>query len=302
MHTPENITVVTVTYDQEYPLLLIQANSIIQYMRPEFVREIVWIVNHAPGEYPGNEAYLYMAASRLLRHGFALRIIPRGQFGLENHTQRGSGWRHQQALKLLVSGLVSTPHYLLLDTKNFLTRPVDAGTLFRNGKAISSKTKCPTNLRPWLEASARAVGCDIDGAPWFLPTVTPYLMHAATVREMIAAHGGPGFAEFFYSHKSATEFYLYFCYMKKHGLIETLYELVPQFYATYFAGYPATPEQMESVGRNVESPNTFCVSFHRQRFVDCAPSMRDYITGLWSRHGLVCDAQQADAVFSAMAG
>jgi hypothetical protein len=196
--------------------------------------------------------------------------------------------------------MVTTPHYLLLDTKNFLTRPVDADVLFRGDKAISFQWKCPPAMAPFLAATAKAFGCEARADEWAMPTATPYVMVTDAVREIVAERAS--FVATFYGNSKITEFFSYFYHLKNTGRIHDHYEFVPQFYATFFAQYPSEPRQMEAVQRGVESPNVFSVSFHRERFRACAPAFHDYIAQLWLEHELVRSRQDADEVIQAMAG
>lgn len=300
MSTTEKITIATVTYDKEYPLLLTQVRSIVKYMDPRFVQEVMWLVNHADGEKQANRFYFEQAASHLLDNGFSVRMVPRSAFGLEDYIRRTSGWRHQQLLKLMACDMVATPHYMVLDTKNFLTKPVDAGVLFRGGKPISFRYNCPPLMARCLDASAAAMGCAVDATQWVLPTATPYILITELVKEMLGSTTVP-FVDFFYSDPNITEFFLYFCHLKKKGAIESSYELVPQFYATFFASYPSQPQQIEAVQRYVENPNVFCASFHNKRFVNCPPEFKEYMAQLWSRLGLVTGPGDFESIFGAMA-
>ena len=129
-------TVVTVTYDEEYPLLLIQARSIVEYVPSADLEEVIFIKN-CGREATKNSKYFEKAVKTLLDAGLKVRVLHRDDYEVSPELSAANGWKDQQAMKILVANDIATDHYLLLDTKNFFTRRTGVEQLFRNGKAIT---------------------------------------------------------------------------------------------------------------------------------------------------------------------
>ncbi|HEH9408458.1 TPA: hypothetical protein SIA33_001433 [Aeromonas salmonicida] len=297
MSKNQKITIVTVVYDKEYPLLLVQARSIVRYVDREFIAEIIWIVNHSKGEQQINGKYFKEAAETLMLSGFKLIIVDREKYGIEG--QCGGGWRHQQILKLLIANDIGTEHYFLLDAKNFFNKTINQERLFKNERAISFKWNCSPLMRSHLESSAKSLGCNIDKNELVMPTATPYMMVTSIVKELIMYTDKP-FVKFFYENQNITEFFLYFSFLKIKDLVDAHYHFAPQFYATFFTIYPSEENQILAVQRLVESDNVFNVSFHKNRFMNCPPDFKAYIFYIWLKNLLVKDGHECEEIFSAM--
>lgn len=292
-------SIVTVTYPAEYPLLLLQARSIVKYVERADLEQVVFIRN-CDWTTHENDHFFFAALSVLEDAGIEVRIISRAEFRLDPKYTAKSGWKDQQALKLLVARKLSVPHYLLLDSKNFLTRPVGSERLLPCGRAVTFTGPVGPAMKDHLDTSFRAMGLQAppEGSP-VMPTATPYMMNRGVVLDLLHEIGEP-FEAFFYKEFRITEFFTYFAFLTKYDLITKHYTSVRQFYATFFAVWPTTPEHIAKVEAAVDSEPVFAAGVHRKRFAASTPEFRAYLTALWARHSLVRTPEEAGVVFDAV--
>jgi len=104
------------------------------------------------------------------------------------------GWHAQQSLKLKVAKLVSSEYYLLLDSKNAFVRNVEKGMFFSpcNQAFVQGKYRyddLPLPHKGWYDKSAAHLGIDPDKDIWWPTSVTPAVLHTATVLELLVQLG-----------------------------------------------------------------------------------------------------------------
>lgn len=202
------LTLVTVVFEAEVPLLRLQARSLARFVPTEHFHRLIVIDNSRTG----------------LRARDRLRLLT--EYGTwqdkvdvvrpEHVTPLppARGWIGQQVLKLMISQRVETPHYLVLDAKNVWVRPTSVTEFVTpDGRArggMHSYREHP--LRETLEHVLRYLG--VDPERWldsFPVTHTPVVLSTATVGQLtedIAVRGGRPFAEEFVA-AGLTEFFLY---------------------------------------------------------------------------------------------
>ncbi|HZU94266.1 MAG TPA: DUF6492 family protein [Microbacterium sp.] len=201
------LTFVTVTFRAEDALMRLQARSMARFLGDDVAARIIVLDNGTPAlAARGRKALLaeFGPLASRVRIGRADELID---------MPSASGWTLQQVLKLCVSSIVETPHYVLLDAKNHLVRSV-AGSDFvsvdgRGRGGFHSYADHP--LRPRLRTTLQYLGLDDALAEWYPPTSTPFVMQTAVARAVIDDVGGRSrrsFAEEFVA-EGLSEFFLY---------------------------------------------------------------------------------------------
>ena len=202
------LTLVTVVFEAELPLLHLQARSLRRYTPDDLFEAVLVIDNTRRGLTP-------RARSALLREygdrASRVRILRPDEIAA---LPAARGWVSQQVLKLLVHAQVRTPFYLVLDAKNHWLQPTGAKTFLNpDGRARGASHEYVEHpLRPTLERVLRYF--DLDPAPWianFPATHTPVVLSTELVSRMtqdVAARSGRSFAEEFV-RAGLTEFFLY---------------------------------------------------------------------------------------------
>jgi hypothetical protein len=179
------LSVVTVVFEPEVPLLLLQGRSLARFLDPASVAEIVVLDNCAGGLSRRARRRVVASFGPLASRVTVLRTARLGVPG-------GSiGWRSQQAAKLLVARRIRTPHYVVLDAKNHLIAPVTAADLV-DGSGVArggTHSYAAHPLRDDLERTLRHLGAD-DGTVArlvddFPRTVTPFVIDTALARRMM---------------------------------------------------------------------------------------------------------------------
>jgi hypothetical protein len=202
------LTFVTVAFEGELTLMLLQARSMALYLPPEMVDEILVIDNSARGFSPDfltklNAEYGRLAASvRVVRASDVVRIPP------------AVGWWSQQVLKVAVASRVTSQKYVILDAKNhFVAMPSLANFVSVDGRArVNTHSYRDHRLRPDLENVLRYLNIDESGyIDNYTAVATPFVMDSVIARELVAGvelKSGKSFAHELMSH-GLPEFFLY---------------------------------------------------------------------------------------------
>lgn len=206
------LTFVSVVFEPELPLQLLQARSLARFLDAACVEELLVLDNCAGGMgRRAGDRLLHDLGERLAARTTVLRT---GALGVDRGAQ---GWRSQQAAKLLVARRIRSRHYVVLDAKNHLLAPAGradfVGDDGRAHGAIHPYDEHP--LRADLERTLRYLGAD-DAAVarlrgGFPRTATPFVIDTAVARRMLddveRASARP-FAEEF-ERARLLEFFLY---------------------------------------------------------------------------------------------
>ncbi|HXH35897.1 MAG TPA: DUF6492 family protein [Plantibacter sp.] len=207
--SPVAVTFVTVVFEPELELLRLQARSIARYVAPEIVDSIVVIDNTVAGLRPRARRRLTEAYGSL-----ALKLDIVRPSELLADPVAASGWRVQQALKLLIADRIATDWYLVLDAKTVFISPTAIRELFTDdGRPLGGVHSYEHHpLLPQLRTVIAYAGLDPDPlVGGFTSTATPFLLSTEAVRSLVGTVGSrhpQGFSAEFES-AGLTEFFLY---------------------------------------------------------------------------------------------
>jgi hypothetical protein len=228
MAAAQMYTFVTVVFEDELDLMLLQARSMQIYGARDIIEKI-WVIDNSRRGLPSTWL------TRLLHEygDFASRVQIIRSRDLAS-IPRAKGWTTQQILKLAVSKHILTDRYVLLDCKNHLVHPLTRTYLeAKDGKPrthLHSYSGHP--LRKHLERVLAYYRIPAEEhVTNFSATATPFVMYTAIVREMIKALSaveGVRFEKAF-ANLRLTEFFSYASYIiKEKGGMALLYDLHQQ--------------------------------------------------------------------------
>jgi len=288
----EPFTFVTVTFEQEYALLGLQARSMARFVSDDLVAGIV-VIDNAERSMPARfrqqlcKEYGPLAAKlRVLRPG-AICAVP-----------RIAGYRSQQILKLCVADEIATPRYIVLDAKNHFIAPVER-SLFEapDGRARISTTNYELHaLRPGFEHVMRYLG--VDPKPHlrhFATAVPPIVLDRATVRSLIAdieQRSGRGFADEFVA-SGLLEFFLYTGWITaRRGSLDALYELRSTRRPYIWRGN-ANPDGVTRAIRASNDSKAEVFAVHRLALAGLDAESTEAVCKFWTEHGLFATSAEA---------
>lgn len=234
MSRPTSITIVVVTYHNDFTLLERFLNSVYEFWNPEQIDKIIIIFNDKIRYRPTFDALIkkYTKLKFKLQSIYPEDLEPKMEF---------FDWHSQQLLKCLISKEITTDWYLVNDCKDFYTRPVDMDSMFDNqGKAImqldhqrypNEPTVPPGPSSYWtpgpfsLALSVSYEIFDLDPQDHKLihfPTTTPFIIKTEIMQGMVSELKGmmKGFFHYLFSvyldgQCLVTEFLLYSAYCYK---------------------------------------------------------------------------------------
>ncbi|MBO0922201.1 hypothetical protein J1G42_15365 [Cellulomonas sp. zg-ZUI222] len=278
-------TVVTVVFELEVPLLLLQARSFARHVPVGAVAEVLVIDNTARG-LPARGAAELLAAYG--PHADRVTLLRPDDLG---GVPAAPGWQRQQALKLLVAPRVTTGRYLALDAKNHLVRAPDPAWFgVPDGRArLGVHGYAGHPLRPALERTVRYLGLD-PGAVLdrFPATVTPFVLVTSLVRAMVEDVGdraGRPFAQEFVDHR-LTEFFLYAAWLEaRAGGRDRWYADGQPGCPVVWPGDPSL-RAVRAAGEELDGTGAPVLSVHRTALVRMPADATDALTDLWVAHGL----------------
>lgn len=215
--TTPRMTFVTVAFESEIPLLMLQARSMARLLGEPIVAAIVVIDNTERG--------MSAATLRRLRHHYG----PLAPFvhvlrpdAICTDLPATSGWVRQQVLKLAVADVaVATDFYVALDAKNHLvSTPTWDFFVSSDGRArvpVYSFVEHP--LRAHLERVLDYTGLPRTHLAEFTSTVTPFVLETRRARLLlheVERRAGRPFALEFVEQELA-EFFLYSAWIVAGG-------------------------------------------------------------------------------------
>lgn len=211
------IDICTVVFQQEIPVLKLQAQSIDLYCHDIGVNCIYVVVNDHDSVVQLIDPAWWGSMSHLVR------VIPKSVFST-NFVD--NGWVSQQVLKLLVPAMSYNQCTMALDAKTIFVEPLRLSQLFDSSGKIATGT---LELYPVFDAARQIVNdtYNIDLQHQIGPGGVPFVFDNNTVRMMIAdttALTQQNFPEWFQSQGMLTEFVLYSGYVQyRHGSLTSLY-------------------------------------------------------------------------------
>ena len=279
------VTLVTVVFEAEVPLLELQARSVARFVSREVCRDVVVIDNTRRG-LPGRARAALLSEygdrADVVRFVRSVDIAP---------VRAAGGWHVQQVLKLLIADRLATSHYLVLDAKNHFVASLRREFLFGpDGRPrVNAYSYVDHPHRARLERVLRYLG--VDPGPhieWFTATVTPYLLDRQLVLNLIRgieARSGRSFHDEFL-RKELTEFLLYGGWVVAGGVdLDERFDLHQVFAQTLWPGSASAPDVRRVVARAREGEAPL-FSVHRGALGVLDTQGTALLADFWTERGL----------------
>eukprot|EP00299_Pterocystis_sp_00344_P020373 c9991_g1_i2.p1 GENE.c9991_g1_i2~~c9991_g1_i2.p1 ORF type:complete len:385 (+),score=100.15 c9991_g1_i2:148-1155(+) len=144
--------------------------------------------------------------------------------------QKLPGWIAQQVAKLRVSKYIRTKHYIVLDSKNFLVRPLEKSMFQSDKKMFNFKFNTLGELsgvhRRWYEKTHITLKHKWNPNEYVSESVTPFVMHTKAVRRMIFDIERETTLSLDQNILlgNGTEFCFYNVYIRREGLLQQLHD------------------------------------------------------------------------------
>jgi hypothetical protein len=284
-------TLVTVVFEDELPLLQLQAASLRRFAPSPMLEKIVVVANSHDAR------FVQRLRGCVQWYGDSAPLVTILDLSDFPQLPKTVGWFSQQLLKLLVARHVRTERYVVLDPKTHLIAPLtDAFLEHGDGRANMMDYPYTTHtLRPYLERTLRYLHLEPDQYIQKFPSsAPPFIMYTDVTNDLIDSIGrcsGRPFEEEFISQK-LTEFFLYSAWVvKKFGSIEKLYSYSNLYSPTIWEHKVEISEIKEELAHGVgRSP---FINIHRRSIFKMKDSGLEYIAELWTSAGLFEDRQSA---------
>ncbi|ALJ19075.1 DUF6492 family protein [Microbacterium sp. No. 7] len=290
--TTRAVSVVTVVFEVEIPLLLLQARSLRAHVPAERIARYIVIDNTARGLSPADRRRI---AGELGDHAPRLRVVRPADLV---DVPAAKGWVVQQVLKLAVSALVDTDHYVALDAKNhFVRTPAPDFFVSADGRArVNTYSYEEHPLRPQLETVLAYTGLEPGALVRdFTATVTPFVFDTARVRRTIAEveeRSGSPFADEFV-RAGLTEFFLYTAWALRDGAtIDAVFD-VQQVFCPVLWPRRNSLAHVDDVRERLDDERVPLLSAHRNALADLPRPAADALAALWVSHGLFASPREA---------
>jgi len=292
----DQMDLVTVCFADELKLLQLQARSVRLYMEALSLGRIHLVVND------NNFRHIksFIETEVLPEYGaFADKVSIVDYRSLSNKRFKKPGWRSQQLLKLMASGLVNTDQYLILDCKNHFIRPFGCQTFLRSDGHLKIEFKKPQQryLRDFLNARTHFDLPSPDLEVLGLPMVTPFPLHTRLVRqmiEMLETRQSKTFEQIFMKGPRVTEFYLYYAFLEAvHGGIEAFYVHRPRASFSLMASAVEDPDRAIATTHKLKAEDVFGFGVHRRVIADANPDILAAVISVWQQYGLVDSEEEA---------
>lgn len=251
------IDICTVVFEQELPILKIQAQSIHNYCRNIGIRNIYVVVNdHETLAEKIDPNWWGDLASSVL-------VVPRTAF---SSAWVSNGWVSQQILKLLTASISYNVYTMVLDAKTIFVRPLQLDQLFTDKMQL---TVGQLPVFDVFEPSKRIVNSvyDIDMTMQAGPGGVPFFFHNDSVRFLIAdtsIRTRESFPTWFQRQGVLTEFMLYsgFCQWK-YGSLDAFYNKTNTLGHIVNVCHSETA-QFDAKFKTMQDSHTLTVSIHRE--------------------------------------
>ena len=296
-HQANHIDLVVVGFTGELRALKLQARSLRLYASEGMFTHIYIIVN----DNAFSAFRTYFETEILPEYGVHANCVELVDYrALTGKPIKKTGWRSQQALKLLAARLVNAPQYLLLDSKNHIIRPIDSSTFVSiDGKLRMHQTAINPLFRSHFDAACTYFGVK-DGytIEQALPTTTPLIMSTRAVRQLldnVERRQLDGFMLFFLQNRSFNEFYFYHAYLlSQPELFETIYQSRSKTAVVFFGGAAETPERIKFLMPALDRQEICCTGVHRHILEVGLEENLQAIAAMWRRFGLVNSEWEID--------
>jgi hypothetical protein len=250
------IDLVTVVFQDELPILKLQAASVARYCQNIGIRNIYVVVNDDDYTIHKIDATWW---GDLANH---VLVIPRSAFSTEFVS---NGWVSQQVLKLLTASISYNAWSMVLDSKTIFVREVKLEELIDpQGRAQVGRLA----TFPVFEPARLIVNelFNIDMTQQLGPGGVPFMLQNDTVRLMIGEISfltGRSFPRWFQANGKLTEFMLYSGYVQhKFGSFDMFYSDQLQFQPVNVCHSEVAAWDRKFA--EMQQSNTLTVSVHRE--------------------------------------
>ncbi len=290
--TDARLSFVTVVFESEFPMLLLQAASVARFLPEALALELVVIDNSAKGMGARRRAALLSAYGdraplvRIARPADICAVPP------------ALGWRSQQVLKLAIADQLTGTHYVVLDAKNhFIATPEVGFFLAPDGRARVNVYSYETHpLRPAFENVMAYLHLPVaDHVGSFTATVTPFVLDVALVKALmsdIAARSGRSFADEFI-REELLEFFLYSGWIVSRGTDLTEVFDFHQVFSPNIWPRGAGTEQVAQAIDKARTGRAPLFSVHRGALAQLDHSALALLSAFWCERGLFSSAADA---------
>ena len=232
--------IVTLMYSQSIDINLVKLQAIsMKYVDPDLVNNIVLVYNDKQ-DFSIHDIIHYYPVHLQSK----VKLIYADDLYKDTHPEWSSNWNTQQVTKIMISSMITTPYYLILDSKNHFIRPVNKSTFFYTdnspymyGYEGHSMNDQYNNC---LEYYQTVHPEDIPGYPNnIVDTITPYVLITQYVKDMVQYIENREQTDYFnffiqYNHFRFTEFYLYAGYLMMTNNLQK-YTYIMSICASIFA-------------------------------------------------------------------
>jgi hypothetical protein len=261
------IDICTVVFEQELPILKIQAQSIYNHCRNIGIRNIYVVLNdYETLAEKIDPAWWGDLASSVL-------VVPRTAF---SSTWVENGWVSQQALKILTASISYNVYTMVLDAKTIFVRPLEISKLVNEQGQL---TVGQLDIYDVFKPSKTIVDqlFDIDVTKQAGPGGVPFFFHNDTVRFMIAdttIKTRESFPTWFQRQGMLTEFILYsgFC-QYKYGTLDHFYTKENKL-GVYVNVCHTEVDQIDQKLKMMHNQHTLTVSIHRNAWTKMSPEQK----------------------------
>ena len=289
-----SLTLVTVFFDAEIPLIGLQLRSLARHLDGACAQEVILIYNESRKISRRARARLVSQAGHLASR---LTILNREDVV---HVPETIGWRAQQILKLHIAELVVSEKYILLDAKNHLIRRTSSSDFVaQDGRSRGGQHSYADHpLKPLLIKTSGLFGLPSGALVAQFPgTATPFVMETRVVRALLAGFRFGGRSTFAESFEAAgvTEFFLYSCWILQSGTtFDELYDGTSIESPTVWAGASDLVGVRRATGEAIKKNSAF-FAVHRRALGKLRRPARTELARYWASTQLFPTSAKARA-------
>ena len=274
------IDICTVVYQEEIPLLILQAQSLQRRAQNLGIRNIYVVMNDQDHHMAAIDPRWWGALAP------QVCVVPRSFWST---TWSDNGWLTQQLWKLLTAASSWNTWTLVLDAKTLPVQDLSLDQIL-DGQGRARVGQCP--IQPVFDAS-RQICEQLWGQPLehqLGPAGVPFLFHNSTVRAMISEitrRTGQAFPSWFQAQGRVTEFILYSSWVQYSG--------ADHLYSAECAIHPVNLCHSE-VGlfdhkiQYMRSPDTTTVSIHSRAWAQLTDPQRQQYRDLLVDRNIISGA------------
>lgn len=280
-------TFLTVAFQGEANLLMLQARSAALYLPRDLAAEIIVVDNTPPGERGLDTDAIRNSYGELAS---LVRIIAASE--IADIPETVAGWYSQQVMKLMIADRIDTERYVVLDAKNQFVYPLTQGFLESEGKIRTSLHGYENHpLRLHIERVLTYFGLDPSAhIQSFTPASTPYTLPTKTVRELVkymVDRDKIGFPQAFVNIDT-TEFLLFAAYIRATDeRVEDHFDFSQGHCQVIWEhNAEAGPASVAKLISYTEKKNLPLFGVHREAFLKLDAESRELIAEYWLQRGL----------------